>query len=214
MYLPQHFELAPGQAIDWLVSRYPLAQLVTSPQVQGVVCCCDPVPLMASSGVREAGALVGHVARANTLWRCEGPVLAIFTGPQAYITPSAYPSKKENHRVVPTFNYATVQVTGKLVAVHDKSRKLEIVSSLTDQFEASFSEPWSVLDAPANYIDAMLDAIVGIEIQIESVVGKFKLSQNRTARDSAGVRDYLDQLADDSGASEMLKLMKMISPNG
>jgi transcriptional regulator len=152
--------------------------------------------------------LLGHVAKANPVWQHESSVLAIFTGPQAYITPNAYPSKAEHHKVVPTYNYATVQVRGQLIAYTEISRKLAVVTALTDYFERQQPAPWAVRDAPANFIEANLNAIVAIEIVIDSVQGKFKLSQNRSAADQAGVRQYLSQASQANDHRAMLEMMQ------
>lgn len=206
MYLPKHFAAPSQEAIDALVRQYPLAQLVTTDaQGQWV---CNPIPLLACGSLAAGSTLLGHVARANPVWQCQGPVLAIFTGPQAYITPNAYPSKAEHHKVVPTYNYATVQVRGELVTHDDIEHKREAVSELTDFAERGQPEPWSVSDAPEDFVQANLRAIVAIEIRIESVTAKFKLSQNRTTTDQAGVRDYLAKSQADDDARAMLRLMR------
>jgi len=208
MYLPKHF--APpspsSEALKSLIQEYPLAQVVTvDEQGQWV---CNPIPLMLKGSLEAGSSLVGHVARANPLWRHEGSVLVVFTGPQAYVTPNAYASKAEHHRVVPTYNYATVQVRGQLVA-HDQTEvKLDVVSQLTNQFEQHQPKPWSVTDAPEDYLQATLRAIVAFEIRIESVMAKFKLSQNRTVADRTGVMDYFASSVNDSDAAAMLKMMQ------
>lgn len=206
MYLPKHFAAPSQEAIESLVRDYPLAQLVTVDQSGQWV--CNPIPLLVRGVLQTGSSLIGHVARANPLWRSEGPVLAIFTGPQAYITPNAYPSKAEHHRVVPTYNYATVQVRGQLHAHDDPSAKHAAVSELTEFAEQSQPNPWEVGDAPEDFVQANLRAIVAIEIRVESITAKFKLSQNRHAADQAGVRDYLANRGVDDDAAAMLKLMQ------
>ena len=136
------------------------------------------------------GTLVGHVARANPVWR--SPPSAVrsvvsFQGPQAYVTPSWYPSKREHGKTVPTWNYAVVHARGVPVFIEDREWLLAHVSSLTDQHEAAEAAPWAVSDAPAEYVDRMLGAIVGVEIPIERLLGKWKTSQNRSTADKAGV---------------------------
>lgn len=205
MYLPKHFAASSPEDADWLVQQYPLAQLITMDQAHQWV--CNPIPLIAQGKLEAGSTLIGHVARANPVWRHEGPALAVFTGPQAYITPNAYPSKAEHHRVVPTYNYATVQVRGRLLASDETAVKLGVVSQLTDRAEHGQAKPWSVSDAPDDFVAANLRAIVAIEIRIESVTAKFKLSQNRNAGDQAGVRDYLAGKAVDDDAAAMLKMM-------
>jgi transcriptional regulator len=206
MYLPKHFSSPSNQAAELLIRQYPLAQLITLDGQGQLV--CNPIPLLVRDQLVAGSVLIGHVARANPLWQQEGPVLAVFTGPQAYITPNAYPSKAEHHRVVPTYNYATVQVRGQLVAHDAVAAKLEAVGELTDFAEQSQPRPWAVSDAPDDFVQANLRAIVAIEIRIESVTAKFKLSQNRSAADQAGVRDYLAGQVTDADAAAMLKLMQ------
>lgn len=223
MYLPKHFACPNADAATWLIKHYPLAQIVRLESDNQWA--CDPVPLLASDGLQAGACLLGHVARANALWQQEGAVLCIFCGPQAYISPNAYPGKQEHHRVVPTYNYATVQVKGRLRAIDDDAGKRAIITALTDHAEQSQPAPWAVDDAPDDFVQANLRAIVGIEIEIESFQAKFKLSQNRNPTDYAGVCDYLSQQATDqtsnqtsdnsadSNAAAMLKLMQTRSSN-
>lgn len=211
MYLPKHFAAPSDEAIESLVRHYPLAQLVTVDS--DGQWACNPIPLLARGGLAAGASLIGHVARANPLWQHAGPVLAVFTGPQAYITPNAYPSKAEHHKVVPTYNYATVQVRGQLVAHDDAGSKLGAVSELTEFAEQSQPNPWAVADAPDDFVQANLRAIVAIEIRIESVMAKFKLSQNRSVADQTGVKQYLSQRAMDDDATAMLKLMQTSQKN-
>ncbi|MCD8517404.1 MAG: FMN-binding negative transcriptional regulator [Burkholderiaceae bacterium] len=210
MYLPKHFAAPSQEAIESLVRDYPLAQVVTVDQQGQWV--CNPVPLLVRGALQTGSSLIGHVARANSLWQHAGPVLAIFTGPQVYITPNAYPGKAEHHRVVPTYNYATVQVRGQLLAHDEPSAMLDAVSELTDFAEQTQPHAWSVSDAPDDFVQANLRAIVAIEIRIDSVTAKFKLSQNRNAADQAGVRDYLAGISKDGDAAAMLKIMQNSNP--
>ncbi len=186
MYLPAHFEQKDAQALQALMREHPLATLVTT-AADGLT--ADHVPLEYDA---ERRTLRGHVARANPLWRhADGqPVLAVFSGAQAYVSPSWYPSKAATHKVVPTWNYAVVHAHGRLRAVDDAPWLRALVGRLTDHFEATRRtppEPWSVADAPEDYIAQMLRAIVGIEIEVERLIGKFKLSQNRSEADRLGV---------------------------
>ena len=212
MYLPKHFEVTDKDTIEQLVAENPLAYVVAQTVDPTAEWSCDPVPVMPGGAIEPGQILLAHVAKANPLWQATGSVMVLFTGPSGYITPNAYPSKHEHHRVVPTFNYAVVQVTGTLRAIHDQARKLEIVTQLTERFERLEPKPWAVSDAPANYIDAMLNAIVGLEIEIDSVRAKFKLSQNRDPKDQAGVQQYLSMQSDANNANRMLKLMQANSP--
>jgi transcriptional regulator len=187
MYLPRHFEQNDPAALAALMRAHPLAQLV----VQGPDgLSADPVPLEWDA---EQRVLRGHVARANPLWeRADGrPVLAIFSGPGAYVSPGWYPSKAATHKVVPTWNYTVVQVHGTLRAVPDAEWLRALVGRLTEWQEASQRQPWSVTDAPEDFVQQMLRAIVGIEIAATRAVGKWKLSQNRSDADRHGVADGL-----------------------
>jgi len=178
-----------------LIRAYPLATLVT---VSGGAAEANHLPLLIESDPAPNGTLRGHVARANPLWRqppdCE--VLAVFQGPQAYVTPSWYPSKREHGKVVPTWNYAVVHVRGPLVVHDDRDWLLDLVSCLTDNQEAGRSQPWGVGDAPVEYIDRMLGAIVGIEIPVTRIEGKWKVSQNRAQPDREGVAAGLGERGD------------------
>lgn len=184
MYLPAHFAEADAAMLHAAIRRQPLATLVT--EADGVP-VADAIPLLLDP---DAGVLRGHVARANPLWRAHPPerkVLAIFHGPQAYVSPGWYPAKAEHGKVVPTWNYLVVQALGTLT-VHDDADWLRAqVSALTAQQEEGREAAWQVSDAPPDYIDQMLRAIVGLEIRIETLTGKWKASQNRNAADRAGV---------------------------
>ena len=136
------------------------------------------------------GELIGHVARANTHWKriVEGsPALAIVTGPDAYVSPSWYAAKAEHGRVVPTWNYSAVHLRGTVHVHDDPDWVRAMVTALTDRHEAGRAEPWAVTDAPEKYVAGQLRAIVGVSLRLESVEGKAKLSQNRSAEDVAGV---------------------------
>ena len=187
MYLPRHFEQNDPAALAALMREHPLAHLV-SLQPDGLT--ADPLPLEFDA---DARVLRGHVARANPLWRAADgrAVLAIFGGPEAYVSPGWYASKAATHKVVPTWNYALVHAHGTLRAVDDAPWLRALVGRLTDRHEAARAEPWSVDDAPSDYVAQMLRAIVGIEIAVERLVGKWKLSQNRSAADRQGVADGL-----------------------
>jgi transcriptional regulator len=183
MYLPAHFEQHDRAALHALMRERPLATLVVATP-EGPT--ADLIPLMLSD---DALSLQGHVARANPLWRhADGaPVLAVFSGPEAYVSPGWYASKREHGKVVPTWNYTMVQARGTLRAVPDAPWLRALVVRLTAHHEASQAAPWAVDDAPEDYVQQMLRAIVGIEITLESLRGKWKVSQNRSAADRAGV---------------------------
>lgn len=173
-----------------LMRSHRLATLVT---VHDGVPEANHLPLLIDPDPAPNGTLRGHVARANPVWRqADGrEVLAIFHGPQAYVTPSWYPSKRETGQVVPTWNYAVVHAWGPLTVHDDREWLRALVTRLTDQQEAALPQPWRVADAPADYLERMLGAIVGIEIPLARLSGKWKVSQNRTSADRAGVVDGL-----------------------
>jgi len=186
MYLPQHFEQTDPQALQTLMREHPLATLVTT-GADGVT--ADHVPLHYDPTAGTNGMLIGHVARANPLWKHANgaPVLAVFQGPQAYVSPSWYPSKATTHKVVPTWNYTVVHAHGTLRAVDDVHWLRQLVGRLTAHHEAAQMQPWAVSDAPDDYLQQMLRAIVGIEIPVDRLVGKWKISQNRSQADRLGV---------------------------
>ena len=190
MYQPPAFRESDTDSIRALIAEFPLATLVGTGTGGELV--ADHVPLLLDRSRGERGALVGHVARANPLWRRPGPVLAVFTGPDAYVSPAWYPSKQADPQVVPTWNYAVVHAHGTLRAIDDPGTVLGIVGALTrhhetDRVQRAGGEPWRVEDAPDEYVQRMLRAIVGIEIEISRIDAKSKLSQNRSVEDRAGV---------------------------
>ncbi len=144
----------------------------------------------------DAGRLTAHLARANRQWRNADhtvPALMTFRGPDAYVSPGYYPSKQENAKVVPTWNYITLQARGRLTIHDDPDWTRALVDRLTRHHEQRFENPWSVEDAPGDFIDALVKTIVGVEIEISSFEGKWKLSQNRPEVDRAGVKAGLQR---------------------
>jgi transcriptional regulator len=190
MYLPRHFEQVDRAALVGLVRAHPLALLVV-PTPSGPSADLIPLDLVEHEGPH--GLLRGHVARANPLWRHAGTeVLVVFRGPEAYVSPGWYPSKREHGKVVPTWNYTMVQARGVLRAVDDAPWLRALVGHLTDTHEAAQATPWAVDDAPDDYVQQMLRAIVGIEVPIDTLAGKWKVSQNRSAADREGTANGLD----------------------
>ena len=194
MYLPSHFEETRPAVLQALLRQHPLGLLI-SQDAQGLP-VADALPFLLDPGPdpSQPGTLVGHVARANPLWRSASvgrPVLVVFQGPGAYVSPSAYPGKAEHGKVVPTWNYAMVQARGHLRVVDQPAAALALVSRLTAHHEAALPQPWAVADAPEDYITAMLRAIVAIEIPLTALVGKYKLSQNRSVADRQAVATQL-----------------------
>ena len=199
MYLPKQFEQHDSKALQGLLREHPLACLVTLSQ-EGLT--ADHVPMELDTTRGEHGTLIGHVARANPLWKeaADTPVLAIFQGPQAYISPSWYPSKAVTHKVVPTWNYTVVHAYGQLHVVEDAPWLHALVSRLTQTHEAQQAQPWAVTDAPDDYVQQMLRAIVGIEIPVARLIGKWKVSQNRDAADRSGTARGLRERAPEMAA--------------
>lgn len=197
MYLPAHFRIDDAATQHALLKAHPLATLVVVTP-DGLV--ANHLPLMLDA---ERNVLRGHVARANPLWQAaiQGRALAAFQGPQAYISPSGYASKHEHGKVVPTWNYAVVHVHGTL-RFYDGAQELRgLVGQLTDTHEAAQAQPWKVDDAPADFVGANLRAIIGLELTIERIEGKWKVSQNRNEADAQGAAAALDAAGHgDSGA--------------
>jgi transcriptional regulator len=196
LYLPAHFHEFRNDVMRALMRAHPLSTLVAQCD-SGLV--ANHVPLQTLDEPGPLGCLRGHIARANPLWRdyrSESQALAIFQGPQAYVSPSFYPSKAKNGEVVPTWNYAVVHASGTLQFIEDTNWLREFVAGLTSTFETPRAAPWKIDDAPAAYIDKNLKMIVGFEFSITSLQGKWKMSQNRTLSDREGVRRNLESAAD------------------
>jgi transcriptional regulator len=193
MYTPSHFAQADPVALRQLVRDHPLGLLVT--QDAGGTLDANPIPFLLDDDPQGGpGVLRAHVARANPVWRearQDTETLVVFQGPQAYISPNWYPAKAEHGKVVPTWNYLMVQARGRLVVHDDPAWLRTLVGWLTKRHEATQARPWQVSDAPAEYVETMLRAIVGIEIPLSALNGKWKASQNRGAADRAGVAQGL-----------------------
>lgn len=191
MYLPSAFRQDDLAELHAQLQASPFA-LLTSAGATGVQ--ASHLPLLLAPDEGEFGTLYGHFARANPHWRdLQGgaEALAVFSGPDAYISPGWYPAKAEHGKVVPTWNYIAVHARGPVELIEEPERLLQIVSRLSDQHESGRERPWAVSDAPREYIDSMLRAIVGFALPIRRLEGKWKLGQNRSAADQAGVRDGL-----------------------
>ncbi len=191
MYCPDSFREERREVLHALVAEHPLATLVS---LNGAALNASHVPLLWHSDGSEHGVLRGHLARGNPQWRdasTEVQALAVFQGPHAYISPSWYPTKQQTGKVVPTWNYATVHCRGVL-RVHEDAEWLSgHVAALTTVHEHDRSAPWAVEDAPGRYIETMLRGIVGIELEIATIEGKWKVSQNRNPDDYKGVMEGL-----------------------
>ena len=197
MYVPPWFAETRPEALRSVLDRHPLGALVTHGP-DGLD--ANHIPFEFDPAFGTAGRLTGHVARANPVWAQAGgdgaaarEVLVVFQGPEAYVSPNWYPSKHETHRQVPTWNYQVVHVHGTLVFHDDEKFVRGVVARLTRTHEgrASSGKPWRMTDSAPDFIDGMLEHIVGIEIVVSRMVGKFKLSQNREARDRQGAAQAL-----------------------
>ena len=187
MYVPPSFAEHDVAVMHDFIEAHPLGALVTS-AADGMFATHLPLVLDRSRGTR--GVLEGHVARANPHHQLVGEgtrALVIFTGADAYVTPSLYPSKQRHGKVVPTWNYVAVHAHGQIRLFREPARLRAHLERLTARHEAAQARPWSLDDSPAAYVDALLGAIVGIEIEIEQLDGKWKMSQNRPAEDVEGV---------------------------
>lgn len=192
MYIPTAFLEDDLTALHGVIQEAGLANLVTA-TAEGLV--ATPLPLLLAPAEGPYGTLYGHVARANPQWSLEptGEAMAMFMGPDAYVSPNWYPSKQEHHKVVPTWNYVAVHAYGTVEFFDDKDRLLEILTQLTTIHERGQEQPWAVADAPKTYIDGMLNAIVGLRLPISRLDGKRKMSQNRALKDRQGVAATLAQ---------------------
>lgn len=210
MYLPAHFEVTDKNVLHDVIANHPLGTWVVS---NGNDLLINHIPFLLDESKGTHGVLIGHVARANPVWTQldeNTKSAVVFQAEQGYVSPNWYASKRSDGRVVPTWNYSVVHVHGTAKTIEDKDSLLQIVSALTDQHEANQTKPWRVSDAPADYVDKLLGSIVGIEIRIDSITGKFKLSQNRSADDREGVIAGLQ----DSNESEALDLVRRMLQSG
>lgn len=212
MYVPKNFEQSDIEVLHDLIVTYPLATLVTMSS-NGINANHIPLHLLKDKG--QYGTLQGHVARANPVWSdIDNSIeaLIIFQGPNSYITPTWYPTKQEHGKVVPTWNYVTVHAYGKLRVIDDPVWVKSQLELLTAQQEASFDKPWAVADAPVEFTDKMIGAIVGIEMLITKLTGKWKVSQNQPALNQAGIIEGLKSLNTDE-ATKFATLVENASQN-
>ncbi len=212
MYIPPHFNETDPSVLHNLIRSYPLATWVT--QAEGELTVNHlPFLLQVGQDQNDCGRLVGHVARANPVWTaCSSGVnsVVVFQGAQSYISPSWYPSKHDDGKAVPTWNYAVVHAHGQPRIIDDRDWLLQHVSQLSELHERQRNLPWRITDAPTDYIEHMLRAIIGIEIPITRLEGKWKVSQNRSEQDRlgvvAGLREY-----DDPAARDMAELVQTMN---
>jgi transcriptional regulator len=194
MYIPRHNEEKRVSAMHSLIVSRPLGTLVTL-GASGLF--ASHIPMILEDDGSQFGVLKGHISRANPQWRdfvATVDALAIFTGHQHYITPTWYPGTKEHGKEVPTWNYVVVHAYGPLKVIQDEHWLLTNVEKLTNIHEAASPIPWKVNDAPQDFIKSQLKGIVGLELPIQRLEGKWKVSQNRTERDRAGVVEGLEKL--------------------
>ena len=206
MYNPSPFKQEDDQQLKGFIAQYPLATLVS---INSSGLEANHIPLYF---IEDAGKplLRGHIAKANPLWKevaDKSQVLTIFQGPQSYISPNWYPSKKEHGKAVPTWNYAVVHLSGEISFINDNAWKLDMLNTLTNKSERHQAAPWTVADSPEGYIERQMAGIVGIEISLSSMHGKWKMSQNRSESDHQGVVDGLSE-SDQAGAGETADFMK------
>ncbi|QNI31047.1 FMN-binding negative transcriptional regulator [Alloacidobacterium dinghuense] len=205
MYIPRHHEETRVPVLHQLMQRQPFASLITF-GISGLYATHLPMVLDEQEG--SLGVLRGHISRANIQWREYSPdveSLAIFSGPHHYISPSWYAEKQETGKVVPTWNYAVVHAYGYLKVIEDAAWLRAHVERLTNIHEATSPEPWKVTDAPAGYVASLVKGIVGLELPIERLEGKWKVSQNRSEADRRGVIAGLEEL--DTTNSMMMRQM-------
>ena len=200
MYVPAHFNEQRVEVLHQLIRERPLGALVT---LNAGGLNANHIPFEIEIDPAPLGTLRCHVARANPIWRDFSPsveALVIFQGPQAYVSPSFYPSKQGTGEVVPTYNYVIVHAYGAIKVIHDREWLRGLVTRLTNRFEAGRAAPWQVTDAPPAFIDKQLAAIVGIEIALTRLIGKWKVSQNRPDMDRKGVVEGLNERGDEDSS--------------
>lgn len=210
MYIPSANEETDLPTLHRLIEAHPLATLVTY-GATGLFASHLPVMLDRTSG--PSGMLKAHLSRANTQWRDFDPgieALAIFAGPEHYISPSWYKEKQTTGKVVPTWNYVTVHAYVRMRVIDDVAWLANQVSALTDRHEAASPEPWQVSDAPAAYIESLLKGIVGLELEIIRIEGKWKLSQNQKEQDRLGVVAGLDALSTPSSNAMKTQVLEAL----
>ncbi|RCX08476.1 FMN-binding negative transcriptional regulator [Marinomonas foliarum] len=191
MYTPKYFEINDQEELLAFVKAFPFATLVSNGE-DGLN--AEHIPMLVHVDDENRVCLQAHIAKANKLWQNlanQADVLVIFQGENAYISPNWYPSKKVDGRAVPTWNYRAVHIQGTINFIHDIKWKLALLEKLTNIHEKEQPVPWSISDAPQEYIDRLQAAVVGIEITVTDIQGKYKLSQNQTTENKNGVRDGL-----------------------
>ena len=208
MYLPPAFKEDRLEVQHALIRKHPLGLLVTVGR-EGPM--ASPLPFLLDRAASKLGTLRSHLARANRQWQDSRPdmnALIIFQGPDIYVTPSWYATKQETGKVVPTWNYATVQIHGRLKVIDDRDWLLAQITAMTEQMEGQRQNPWAVSDAPSDYVQSQINGIVGLEIEITAIEGKWKVSQNRPGADRRGVVAGLAETPAGENAKAMMELVK------
>lgn len=199
MYTPKHFKEENDDLLLNFIRKHPFATLITT-HSHGIE--ANHLPLYLTTSNAGNVILQGHIAAANSIWKTadQQQVLVIFQGSNAYISPNWYPTKAIDGKAVPTWNYEAVHIRGKITFIHDSDWKMQLLNDLTAEHEQHFEQPWTIADAPEEFIRKLLPAIVGFEITLDDLQGKFKLSQNQPAENKQGIaanlRNQGDPMAD------------------
>jgi transcriptional regulator len=205
MYVPPLFDEQRPELLHGLIQANPLGTVVTH-GAGGLDAVHLPFEIEAPTEEAPFGILRAHVSRNNPLWRQDGDAaLVLFQGPSAYIAPSLYENKAISGKVVPTYNYATVHAHGIVRAVDDPVWLLAMLDRMTARHEGKRAAPWSVHDAPREYVEKLLEQIVGIEIRVERMHGIFKLSQNRSAKDRETIAGDMESRTETSGVADLME---------
>ena len=210
MYQPPHFKETRPEVLHGLIRAHPLGLLISN-GADGPV--ANAVPFLLDADVAPHGRLRAHLAKANPQWRLladnpASPVLVVFQGADAYVTPSWYETKRETGKVVPTWNYAIVQVRGTVRVIDDAAWIAGQITELTASQEGGRAAPWAVTDAPPTYIQSQIKGIIGLEIAITGIDGKWKVSQNRPVADRVGVAEGLEGEASTPDAPDMADMVR------
>ncbi|MET0276806.1 MAG: FMN-binding negative transcriptional regulator [Pseudorhodoplanes sp.] len=213
LYLPPAFRESDVAVLQAQIRAIGFGSLITTAKDGGIL--ISQFPVMLDTAIGTLGQLRCHVSRANPQWResdLTKPGIVMFSGPDAYVSPSWYPSKHEHGKAVPTWNYITICARGLLEVYDDRESLMAHVTELTELHEAAFPEPWKVTDAPTDYMERQLKGIVGFRLTIEALEGKKKLSQNRSVEDRDGVAEAL-QATDDPNARDIGTLVQATTQN-
>jgi transcriptional regulator len=214
MYIPSAFATTDADDIVRFLDRHPLATVIGL--IDGRL-EAHPLPFIREGVMAPGERLISHAARGNGIWRLgesQSEVLLVFSGAEAYISPSYYPTKREHPETVPTFNYARVQLRGTLTCSHDAQEKRRVVETLTNRMESGRAQPWAITDAPPDYIEKMLKGIVALSFEIRAIEAAWKASQNRQPADRRGVVEGLRADARDAAGLEAAELAERAVDRG